>query len=109
MVLLSLRLRKKQGPTLPSRFIEAAEDCLLLLVSLLDARLDNRRIRLPFELVGTGVVPATAVLMDTLLALVSKAAVSAIGLVPPTQLRPRELALAFRVKMESGNWKLAEY
>lgn len=47
VVLLSLRRRRKQGPTLPSRLAGVAEDCLLRLAICLDARLDRRRIRLP--------------------------------------------------------------
>lgn len=102
MALLSLRRRKKQGPTLPSRLVGAADDCLLLLlVSLLDARLDNRRIKLPLVFVAVGVVPAVAAVM--LLLLVSIATASAIGLVLLTQLLPREVVLVLRVKIESGS------
>jgi hypothetical protein len=111
VLLLSLRLRKKQGPTLPSRLVGAAEDgLLLLLVSLLDALLDNLRIKLPLLPGGTiGVVlvlvpvPVPVALADTLLLLVSSGSASAIGLVLLTQLRPREMLLALWVKIESGS------
>lgn len=102
MLLLSLRRRRKQGPTLPSRLVGAAEDCLLLLlVSLLDARLDNLRIKLPLLFVAVGVVPVAVA--DTLLLLDSAATASAIGLALLTQLLPRELVLVLRVKIESGS------
>lgn len=102
MLLLSLRRRKKQGPTLPSRLVGAAEDCLLLLlVSLLDARLDSLRIKFPLVFVTVDVVPV--LVADTLLLLVSTATDSAIGLVLLTQLFPREFVLVLRVKMESGS------
>jgi hypothetical protein len=107
VLLLSLRLRKKQGPTLPSRLVGAAEDgLLLLLVSLLDALLDNLRIKLPLlpgGTIGVVLVLVPVALADTLLLLVSSGSASAIGLVLLTQLRPREMLLALWVKIESGS------
>ena len=54
-VLLSLRRRRKQGPTLPSLLVGAAEDCRRLVMRR-EARLDKRRIKLPLlEPVGVGI------------------------------------------------------
>lgn len=82
MVLLSLRRRRKHGPTLPSRLVGAAEDGLLLLVIRLDALLDKRRIRL-------------------LLLFVLRASAMALGLATGPWLK--EVALVFRDKMDSGS------
>lgn len=107
VALLSLRLLRKQGPTLPSRLAGAAEDCLRLLVSVLEARLDSLRIKLVLLLEATGVVSAGAV-VQTLLLRDSGLIASAMGLVLLIQLLPSELVLLLRVRMDSGNWKLLE-
>jgi hypothetical protein len=97
VVLLSLRRRRKHGPTLPSRLAGATEDGLLLLLRDLEALLDRRRIILPFPVEPTG-------------ALVPKDMTSAIALglqvmLVPKELAPRELVLVFRERIGSGNSK----
>ena len=103
MVLLSLRRRKKHGPTLPSRLAGVAEDCLLRLVRRLDALLERRRMRFDLVFVGMGVAPEGVA--ETLLLLVSRTAASAIGLVLLTQLLPREVVLDLRFSTDSGSSK----
>ena len=66
MVLLSLRRRRKQGPTLPSRLAGVADDCLLRLVIRLEARLDNRRIRLPLPVLLVVAVEAALLAMGAM-------------------------------------------
>lgn len=90
-VLLSERLRRKQGPTLLSRPEGAAEDCLLRLVMLRDARLERRRMRLPL-LEGVGIGETGPLL-----------AISVSGLPLPVQLWARELTLVFRETIDSGS------
>lgn len=92
VVLLSLRLRRKQGPTLLSRAGGAAEDCLLRLLFIRrEARLDRRLIRFPF--VGGGVGTGAAMPL----------AASATGLCVPVQLCAREVTLVLRERIDSGS------
>lgn len=84
MVLLSLRLRKMQGPTLASRLAGgAAEDCRLRLEMVLDALLEIRRMIPPFG-VGMGGVSETCWLVARRLCL-------------------REVELVFLEIIDSGN------
>lgn len=87
MVLLSLRRRRKHGPTLPSRLVGAAEDCRLLLAMRFDALLDKRRIKLP-------------------LLAVPRASAMAPGPGLVTGPWAKEVALVFRERIGSGSWKL---
>lgn len=84
MVLLSLRRRRKQGPTLVSRLGGAAEDCLRLLPMVLEALLDNRRMSPPLVGADVGSVKTCALLL---------------------RLWPRDAELVFLEIMEGGSWK----
>lgn len=85
MVLLSLRLRKMQGPTLASRLAGgAAEDCRRRLEIVLEALLEIRRIMPPFG-VGIG-------------------GVSEVGWLVVLRLCLREVELVFLEIIASGNW-----
>lgn len=86
VALLSLRRLSKQGPTLVSRLWGVAEDCLLLFVIVLDARLEILRIRL--------VVFGRLVLTP---------GVSGITFGLLVTLCPCEFRLVSRVMMDSGN------
>ena len=104
VVLLSLRRLRKHGPTLPSRLAGAADDWRLLLVMLLDARLDRRRMMLPLPGAALAEVVEVPLLGTGLMVLLLLYAASAMGLVVLlNQLWPSELALGFRDKMESGS------
>lgn len=95
-MLLSLRRRKRQGPTLVSRALGVADDCLLLFIRR-DARLDRRRMRLVLELTEPGAVaPAVGP---------SRAPFDWFLWLWPR----RELELVLRETMDSGSWKFGGY
>lgn len=87
--MLSLRRRRRQGPTLASRLVGAADDCRLPVVRRLEARLDMRRIRLDFWFVVLGATPVPGV--------------SGMALEWFIKLWPSELQLVLRETMDSGS------